>query len=55
MFFIGQGGGAVGNHDRIKIEHHGVASGRFTADIGLSAGDQNVVNATTAQEPFKPR
>jgi len=39
MFFIGEGGRAIRNHDGVEIEHHGVTAGCLAADIGFRTGD----------------
>ena len=44
MFRVAVGGVAIGHHEGLEIGHHGVAGGRFAADIGDRAGDQNRVD-----------
>lgn len=53
MFRVAVGGVAIGHHDRLEIGHHSVAGGRFAADIGDSAGDQNRVEPPRAQDVWQ--
>src|SRR5260370_17151542 len=49
MVLIGHGGVAIGYHDRLEIEHHGVTRRRLAAHVGHRAGDKNSVDAWSAQ------
>src|SRR5205823_13053451 len=55
VVLVGYGGVAVGHHDRLEIEHHGVARGRFAAHVGDGAGDEDGVDPALAQDFGKVR
>src|ERR1043165_2773029 len=53
VLVVGEGGGAVGEHDYLVIEHHRVARGAFAADVGFGAGDEQGVDAPLPQRLFE--
>ena len=54
MFVVGQRCATVGHHHHLEVEHHGVARGRFAADVGLGAGNEHGIDVEAAQQPLKP-
>src|SRR5271168_4628149 len=41
MLVVGQRRATVGHHHHFEVEHHGIACGRFAANVGLGAGNEN--------------
>src|SRR5262249_8036073 len=50
MVLVGHGGVAVGHHDRLEIEHHGVKRRRIAAHVGYRAGDKIYIDAARATD-----
>ena len=53
MLLFREGGCPVRDHNCVVFKHHRVARGRFAADIGLGARDEQVADAAFVERSFR--